>query len=251
VVTRAYATSPLRLLAPSNHGNAAWVFTSTYGGGLVGGDAASLSVDVGRRASALLQTQSSTKVYRSPLGASSALQARVEEHACLLVLPDPTVCFAGATFAQAQHFDVRAGASLVLMDWLTSGRRAAAERWAFDRYASRTTVLYDGTLVLSDAMLLTADDGPLAERMGRFDCLCTIVMVGPEGAEPSARALAKVAHTDTTVRADVLIAAAPLANAGCVIRMAGMSVEEVGRIARTFLSFVPGLLGDNPWARKW
>ena len=53
---------------------------------------------------ALLQTQASTKVYRSPRGATSAARERWSATmAPLVVLPDPTVCFAGACFAQAQH----------------------------------------------------------------------------------------------------------------------------------------------------
>ena len=48
-VTRAFAASPLRLLTPRNHGPASWIFTSTFGGGLVGGDAVFLEVDVDRR----------------------------------------------------------------------------------------------------------------------------------------------------------------------------------------------------------
>ena len=63
-----------------------------------------------------------------------------------------------------------------------------------------------------------------------------------------------IAGLETSKRADLLTAAAPLGpngEAGCVIRMAGRSVEEVGRAARTWLHFVPGLLGDDPWARKW
>ena len=44
VVRRAYATSPLRLLTPKNHGSAAWVYASSYGGGLVGGDDLRLTV---------------------------------------------------------------------------------------------------------------------------------------------------------------------------------------------------------------
>ena len=150
VVSRAFASSPLRLLTPSNHGNAAWVFTSTYGGGLVGGDAVHLRIDVADGATALLQTQASTKVYRSPRGASSSMDACVGEGGRLLMLPDPTVCFAGSGFQQAQHVDLDATASLVLMDWMTSGRRAFGERWAFDRYESRLTVRRDGRVVLGD-----------------------------------------------------------------------------------------------------
>ena len=47
VVTRAVATSPLRLLTPRNHGRGAWVYTATYGGGLVDGDAIQLDISVG------------------------------------------------------------------------------------------------------------------------------------------------------------------------------------------------------------
>ena len=251
VVARAFATSPLRLLTPSNHGDAAWVFTSTYGGGLVGGDAVHLRAEVERGATTLLQTQASTKIYRSPRGASVELEARVGEDARLFVLPDATVCFKGAALAQTQRVDMHDGASLVLMDWLTAGRRAAGERWAFNRYESRLTVFYDRRLVLSDALLLSPEDGPLATRLGRFECLCVIALIGPGVNEHAARASAEIAATEVRTRPDMLVAAAPLDDVGCVIRLAGVSVEEVGRAARAYLSFVPRLLGDDPWARKW
>ena len=250
----ALAGSPLRFLTPSNHGDAAWVFTSTYGGGLLGGDAVRLQIDVEDEAALLLQTQASTKVYRSPRGASSTLDARVGERARLLVLPDPTVCFRGASFEQTQAVDVRRSGSIVLMDWMTAGRRASGERWLFDRYASRLTIRYDGRVVFHDALLLSPSEGPLAERMGRFDCVCLIVLVGVALRVHAASACKGIAGLETSRRADLLTAAAPLGpngEAGCVIRMAGRSVEEVGRAARTWLHFVPGLLGDDPWARKW
>ena len=38
VGSAAYAESPLRLLTPGNHGEAARAYTSTLGGGLVDGD---------------------------------------------------------------------------------------------------------------------------------------------------------------------------------------------------------------------
>jgi urease accessory protein len=53
-------------------------------------------------------------------------------------------------------------------------------------------------------------------------------------------------------RADeLLIAATALGDEGCVVRIAGTSVERVGRTVRDLLRFVPALLGDDPWARKW
>jgi hypothetical protein len=36
-----------------------------------------------------------------------------------------------------------------------------------------------------------------------------------------------------------------------VLRLAGMSVEQVGSSLRQFLNFVPSLLGDDPWSCKF
>ena len=251
VVSQAFARSPLRLLTPSNHGHAAWVFTSTYGGGLLGGDALEIDVEIEPGAAVLLQTQASTKVYRSPRGATSVTRALVGEDGALVVLPDPTVCFAGASFLQEQHVSLASAASLVLVDWITAGRRASGERWAFDRFRSRLTVQRGPHLLLADAVSLSADEGCLRERLGRFDCLCTILVIGPSLQCHARAAMEAVAQTPAPRAADLLSSAAPLGDDGCVVRLAGTSVEDVGRAMRAHLQFVPAFIGDNPWARKW
>ena len=48
-----------------------------------------------------------------------------------------------------------------------------------------------------------------------------------------------------------LAAATAVGDSGCVLRLAGRSVEEVGYTLRDLLDFVPDRLGDSPWARKW
>ena len=116
------------------------------------------------------------------------------------------------------------------------------------------TVHRGATLLLADAIELDRRDGPLLERMTRFECLCSIVLVGPDVQDAVTSALGRVAALDLLVRGDLLASAAPLGSAprdGCVVRLAGVSVEEVARAARGYLDFVPGLLGDDPWARKW
>ena len=178
VVTRAFAASPLKLLTPRNHGTAAWVYSATYGGGLVDGDAIRLAMDVTPGAMALISTQSSTKAYRSARGTSTRLDALVGTGGMLVVVPDPVVCFSGSTYRQAQHVDLSGTGALVLVDWLSSGRRAIGERWAFDRYLSRTTVRVDGRTIFYDGLTLDRKDGEVAERMGRFDVLATVLIIG-------------------------------------------------------------------------
>jgi urease accessory protein len=250
VVSRAFAASPLRLLTPRNHGRAAWIYTSTFGGGLLDGDAVRLRVEVEPGASAFVSSQASTKVYRAVDGcASAALDAAIGDGALLVVAADPIVCFARSRYAQLQRVTIEGGGGLVLVDWFTSGRHAIGERWAFDEYCSRTAVHRDGGLVWYDAVRLDRAHGPISPRMGRYDVLAAVVIIGPhlEASVPHAISAA----ADAPAGGDVVAAGSPLAAGGCVVRMAGRSVEEVGGVIRRCLSFVPDLLGDDPWARRW
>jgi urease accessory protein len=251
VVSRAFASSPLKLLTPRNAGEGAWVYLSTYGGGLVDGDELSLSVEVGPDALALVSTQASTKVYRSPRGSGSQLFARVSSGGRLVVLPDPVVCFASAKYRQVQTFDLAPDAGLIMVDWLTSGRRARGERWQFDRYDSRTSIHIGGRLIAYDALRLHADDGDIGGRLGRFNVVAAVAVVGVPFASYAKAIVSRVEAHPVRERAGLLLAASALGDAGCLLRAAGVSVEEVGRTIRDHLAFLSSALGDDPWARKW
>ena len=251
VVRRAYATSPLRLLTPRNHGPAAWVYASSYGGGLVGGDALRLRIKVGEGAAAFVSSQASTKVYRSGDSTSIHLNASVAAGGHLVLWPDPVVCYAGSTFRQTQAVELAADAALVLVDTLSSGRRASGERWQFLEYSNRLRVQYDGRPVLFDSTRLSPAEGDLAARMGRFDVLSVVAVVGPRFHDDIQSLSAVISTRPIERRADVLVSVAPVAEVGCVLRVVGRSIEQVSETVRGYLSFVPRLLGDDPWARKW
>jgi urease accessory protein len=251
VVRKAYATSPLKLLTPANHGHAAWIYTSSYGGGLVDGDRIAVDVEVGAGAAAFVSTQASTKIYRSPGGTRARLRARVEPHGLLVLAPDPVVCFAASRYAQEQSIDLAAGAGLVLIDALSSGRRAAGERWAFAEYRGQIDVRYGSRLLVHDVLALRAGDGDLAARLGRFDVLAVAVLAGPALCAQAAAIVATVGAAPVERRAEQLVTATALGDVGCVLRLAGRSVEDVSRTMRRLLSFVPEMLGDDPWRRKW
>ena len=251
VVCRAFAASPLKLLTPRNHGVAAWVYAASYGGGLVGGDAIRLSVDVAPGAMAFLSTQSSTKAYRSDRGTSAHLDALVGDAGLLVVAPDPVVCFAGSSYRQSQQFDVSGTGSFVQVDWLASGRRAAGERWAFDRYSSRTIVRVDGRLILYDGLSLDSTDGDVSLRIGRFDVLAMVLIVGASLSAAADAVLTEINALPVVRCPDTLASASRISATGIVVRIAGRSVEQVGGLVRTHLRFLPARLGDDPWSRKW
>jgi urease accessory protein len=250
-VARAYATNPLRLLTPVNHGSAAWIYMSSYGGGLVDDDAVSLDVTVGEGATAFVSTQASTKVYRSVRGSRTATRARVAPGGLLVFAPDPVVCYAAAQYRQTQQFVLDDDGALVLVDWVTSGRRAAGERWQFDEYDARTELQIGSSPALYDRLLLRAADAALSARMGRFDVLALVVVAGRSVASEAARIVDDAAARPLGRQSPLLMSAAALRQGGCAVRIAGRSTEDVGAAIAGILSFVPSRLGDDPWARKW
>jgi urease accessory protein len=249
VVTRALAHSPLRLFSTRSRGTNAHVVITSYGGGLLGGDTLSLRVVLRPHAHAFLSTQASTKVYGSPRLSRQELSARVETGALLVVVPDPLVPYARSRFVQHQAFELAAGGSLVLVDWVSGGRWARGERWALDRYESRIELGVDGTPILAETLLLEPESGGLPGRFGAFSTLATVVLAGPATAEAARRLLVEVAVTPARTDADMLLGASPLGEHGAIIRFAATSTERARREIRRLLAFVPPLLGDDPWTR--
>lgn len=251
ILARCFATSPVKVFSAGRHRKACWVYAATLGGGLVGGDEIKMNVDVTTGARALLTTQASTKVYRSLRPAKQVIAATVEAGGLLAVVPDPVVCFAAADFSQSQRYDLRGDASLAVVDWMTSGRHAAGERWAFSRYESRVVITRDERPVFWDALVLERDVDRIIERMGRFEVILTAVLTGPLVSDAAEGIVNRVASMPVGRQQELIVSASQLPAGGTLLRMAGVSVEQVGRTLRDFFSFLSPLLGDDLWSRKW
>lgn len=215
------------------------------------GDRVVLDVEVGPGAAAFVSTQASTKAYRSPRGTSAALHARVDRGGLLVVAPDPVVCFAGARYRQEQRFDVAEGGAMVVVDCVLSGRYAAGERWAFSEYRSLIAITVGGRLIVHDAVALRASDGDLPRRLGRFNALAVAFAVGRSLRAEVGELVAAASAAPLARRSDELIAASPVGDDACIVRIAGTSGEQVSRTLRELLRFVPARLGEDPWRRKW
>jgi urease accessory protein len=252
IVRDAQANSPLKLLCLRRPAGCAWIFAGTYGGGLVAGDHIHLDAAFDPGTRCFLGTQASTKIYRSPAGRISrqSLHATLGADAICVAAPDPITCFAQARFQQRQRFDLDPTASLVLVDWLTSGRHASGERWAFDRYDSRIDISLSGKHLMRETLLLDPADGPIGSRsrMGRFDSFATLILIGP-AVRPMAQAIMQFIAAAPIGESDLLFAASPLAD-GAICRIAGPSAQAVGGWMQDRLSPVADIFGESPWERK-
>ena len=86
--------------------------------------------------------------------------------------------------------------------------------------------------------------------MGRFEVLLVAIVTGPAVASAASDVLARIDGLPLDRRGRSIVGASPI-DGGCLVRIAGTSVEETGSTLRALLGFVPALLGDDPWARKW
>jgi urease accessory protein len=251
VLTRAFATSPAKLIASKGRGETCWVYAATLGGGLVGGDEIQIHANVTAGARALVTTQASTKIYRSLRRSRQSIGATVDADALLAVVPDPIVCFADADFTQTQRYDLHDTASLVMVDWMTSGRHAAGERWAFARYESRFDIRRGPQRIFLDGLVLEPDIDSVQTRMGRFDALSIAVISGPLVADAAADLVQRLSEAPVDRGADLVVSVARLRDGGALVRLAGTSVEHVGHTLRRHLAFLSPLVGDDLWSRKW
>jgi urease accessory protein len=245
-----FARTPLKLLTPVARGKSVWAYTSSFGGGLVAGDQTRLSIKVNAGARCLLGTQSSTKVYRNPaaLPCEHTTHATVAEDALLVFAPEQVQAFADSHYTQRQEFHLAPSAGLVLLDWFSSGRAARGERWVFKHLESRNDIFVGDERALVDSILLNS--GELAERMGRFNCLSTLLLIGPPLKPASDALLQQIAARPVEKRAELTASASPV-RGGALLRVAGEEVETVRRELSGHLTFLRDILGDDPWARKW
>ncbi len=86
--------------------------------------------------------------------------------------------------------------------------------------------------------------------MGRFDCIATVVLIGVPLRSAVAKLLAQSQTKEFSSSAPGPFVASPIA-CGLLLRTVGNGPESIGRWIRKMLWFIPALLGEDPWARKW
>ncbi|KAK6154799.1 hypothetical protein DH2020_009047 [Rehmannia glutinosa] len=187
-LTRCLSKYPFKFINPNKVGpsqtDAVWIYTITYGGGIVSGDSIAFDVTVGDGCTAVLTTQSSTKVYKS-IGSKCSkqmLEASVGRDALLVVIPDPVTCFSTAKYSQLQIFKVVPESSLLVVDWITSGRHESGEKWAFSHYKSTNRILLEGDepVFLDTILLEQGSHISISDRLQDYQAIAMIVLLGPK-----------------------------------------------------------------------
>ncbi|XP_058096399.1 urease accessory protein D isoform X3 [Magnolia sinica] len=251
--TRCFSKYPLKFIVPSkvasSKTDAVWIYSISYGGGIV-----SVYKSVGSKCS------------------EQFLEATVGSHALLVIIPDPVTCFSTARYSQKQIFRVASDSSLVIVDWLTSGRHESGEKWDFELYKSTNNIFLDGNepLFLDSVLLEQGSSTSIADRMQDYQVIAMVILVGP-----------KLKHVQNQVQEDVkkmmtkrfyapaspcgtkieseyglpkpaLIASCSVfgpKDLGVVVRISAVTTESVYEFLRHHLASMESLLGASPYCR--
>ncbi|WP_310393301.1 urease accessory protein UreD [Hymenobacter sp.] len=154
------SVQPLKVFNPASPSAACHVVLSSYGGGLVAGDAIRLRISGQGRSRLFVSTQASTKVFRSIDGAVAEHQTvgALGAGALAVVFPDPVVPQAESRYRQTQDWHLQPDALLLLVDWFHSGRADQGERFAFTSLHAELRVRMAGRLVLLDRFAFRPDE---------------------------------------------------------------------------------------------
>jgi len=218
-------------------------------GGIAGGDALTLAVDVGPRAVAQLTTPGAAKWYRSSgAEARQTFTARVADGAALEWMPQGNIVFDAARARCTTRFLLAGSATLIGWDAFCLGRTASNEHFARGTFRQRIEIVRDGALIWSERTAFDANSRLQTSVAG----LCgapvfgTFVAVGPD---PDSETLARcreiiAAHGDgaLTQLPGVLVA-----------RYRGAALDAAHDYFRALWAIVrPGMLGRNAIApRIW
>ncbi|KAI7822089.1 UreD urease accessory protein-domain-containing protein [Kickxella alabastrina] len=270
---------PLKIISPQahpDHPQSAFKpcinYILSYGGGIVHGDRIHINAHAGKGCALIMLTQGSTKVYRhrkrpppnTQIVANNmadesfqTLILEIDSGALVCLLPDPVTCFRDARYNQRQAVRMQPGSSLVLLDWMTSGRMSRGERWDFQKYFSVNLITHHPTSSPS----AFASDSVGSVGLENVDAFAFILVLGP--AVTCVAEVFKEEHNRERVRPfrsngsfhtvvdSVKWSVSEVDQEGVLgvaVRACGPSTEELKAWIKRRLELLQNIIGQSAWS---
>lgn len=165
VAAHQFHSGALRVLRPHRpdaSGQPCFVVVNP-GGGYLGGDRYELDLTVAAGGTALVTTQSATKVYRTPTApARQDVRLELGPGAVLEYLPDQLIAYEGADYVQSTSVSMDPSASLLTSEVVTPGWAPDGTGFRYRSVVLRTEVEMGGRTVVLDNLRLRPDEDAVA-----------------------------------------------------------------------------------------
>ncbi|MES2476331.1 MAG: urease accessory protein UreD [Verrucomicrobiota bacterium] len=220
--------------------------------GFFDGDRLEMNVEVGRGAQLVLSTPSASRVYRTRSGAAAEQGQRfqVEEDGFLEWIPEPFIPHAGARYVQRTEIHLQPSASLLYFDWITPGRVAMGEVFAYDSLRWELDLTVSGVLLARERCTL----GPGAESLEALRAKFPAAHYLSVYAAGAMTRHWPAENLDALSGEDVYLGHGPLSHGVCVIRAlcrdslaARKLIEELRRELHRAAGLAPAALGRISW----
>ncbi|WP_017549529.1 urease accessory protein UreD [Salinicoccus carnicancri] len=133
------------------------------GGGYLDGDTYRMKVTLAEDSRLTLTTQSSTKVYKTPVSyAYQETEFHLEKGSYLEYLPDPLIAYKDAKYVQKNVVHMERGSTLLYSDIVTPGWSPEGKEFSYDTLRLKNEIYMDDELVVFDHIKLQ----PARQNMG-------------------------------------------------------------------------------------
>lgn len=137
------------------------VYLIHVGGGFVDGDCYRMKLVLDEQSHLALTTQSSTKVYRTPMKpVRQYTEITLKKGSVLEYFPDPLIAYKDSRFVQETTIHKEEGAVLLFSDIITPGWAEDGSLFQYDWIRSRLKIYKGNNLVAHDHLFLEQDLDP-------------------------------------------------------------------------------------------
>ncbi|MCE5170775.1 urease accessory protein UreD [Paenibacillus profundus] len=215
-----------------------YYYVMNPGGGYVDGDRYLMELELGEHAQALITTQSSTKIYRTPHQPVLQLSEVALKHGSYLEwLPDPIIAYRNARYEQRTVIRMERSASLICAEIITPGWSPDGAQFAYDELALKTEIYMDEQQILFDNVKLRPH-GKQMLSMGRMDGqthLGSMFVIGEQATPEFIEQMCDEIGLDTLPGR---IGLSQLIVPGFAIRMLGNSTQQMEKVFGIIINYV-------------
>jgi len=247
---------PLKILNPHNLSECCQVYLSSYGGGLVAGDKIALEIECKVNTKLFLGTQAETKIYKSIDGKLShqSIQGVLHPHSIAVICPDALIPYKGSRFIQRQIWNIDSTATLVLIDWLHSGRSSLGENFEYQLLSSEVEIIMGHEKIILDRLRIEPQVHPVGRvgAFGAYQSYLNLYLVG-ELCDFLVPQLKELLGKGSQDRKRLWVTLNAVHKRGYCLRVLAKEKQDVFPLLKKILEIFSSaeLLGFNPLSRKY
>ena len=178
-LAKLYQSGSLRVLIPKSFSRSKEAIIINTGGGIIGGDKFSFSINSEKNTETWITTQAAEKIYKSTGDLSRVeIDINLGENASLFWCPQETILFDKSKLFRSMNISVKKSSNLFIVENVVLGRLASGEFSKNCHFSDQWRIKIDQKLTLAENFLLTGCEELCSKaKLGHNNTVCTMVYV--------------------------------------------------------------------------